>query len=83
MLIMILLLIVICNIANFLYHCQFNPRSPISPENKTHWRDNPEFEHQTHCVVFVVDANAMHTGIPGPFVNKIRELQDAVKRLRK
>ncbi|XP_060593419.1 interferon-induced protein 44-like isoform X1 [Ruditapes philippinarum] len=60
----------------------FNPRSPITPENKTHWRDNPKFEHQTHCVVFVVDANVMHTGIPPAYVRKIREIQTAVKQLR-
>lgn len=61
---------------------QFNPRSPISPEDKIHWRVNPKFEHQTHCLVFVVDANVMHPGIPRPLVKKIREMQDAVKRLR-
>ncbi|XP_060583735.1 interferon-induced protein 44-like [Ruditapes philippinarum] len=59
----------------------FNPRSPISPEHNK-WRANPEFEHQTHCVVFVVDANVMHIGIPPAYVRKIREIQDAVKRLR-
>ncbi|XP_060583737.1 interferon-induced protein 44-like [Ruditapes philippinarum] len=59
----------------------FNPRNPISPEHN-HWRANPKFEHQTHCVVFVVDANVMHINIPQAYVRKIRELQDAVKRLR-
>ncbi|XP_060575658.1 interferon-induced protein 44-like [Ruditapes philippinarum] len=60
----------------------FNPRSPISPENKDHWRVGPKFENQAHCVVFVVDANAMHSGIPQAFVRKIRQIQEAVKQLR-
>ncbi|XP_060563079.1 interferon-induced protein 44-like [Ruditapes philippinarum] len=61
---------------------QFNPRSPISSENKDHWHVNPTFEDHIHCVVFVVDANVMHIGIPPAYVGKIRQIQDAVKRLR-
>ncbi|XP_060567028.1 interferon-induced protein 44-like [Ruditapes philippinarum] len=60
---------------------RFNPISPISPENKDHWRINPRFEVQTHCVVFVVDANVMHSGNHVAYDRKISEIQDAVKRL--
>lgn len=59
----------------------FNPRSPIAPSDSK-YRANPEFKHQTHCVVFVVDAKAVHNGIPKNYVSKIATLQERIKALR-
>ncbi|XP_060583738.1 interferon-induced protein 44-like [Ruditapes philippinarum] len=60
----------------------FDPRRPISRLNGNYWRECPRFEHQTHCVVFVADANVMHSGVPQAYVRKIKQIQDAVKQLR-
>ncbi|XP_045179629.2 interferon-induced protein 44-like [Mercenaria mercenaria] len=58
---------------------KFNPASPIT-ESSEHYRRNPEFGDQTHCVIFVVNAKTIHSGIPPAYVQKISYLQDKIKR---
>ncbi|XP_053385978.1 interferon-induced protein 44-like [Mercenaria mercenaria] len=58
---------------------KFNPAGPIS-ESSAHFRRNPEFENQTHCVIFVMDAKTIYYGIPPAYVQKISYLQDKIKR---
>lgn len=60
---------------------KFNPRSPIS-EGDENYRKDPKFENQTHCVVFVVDSQVVHAGIPPAYVAKIAQLQEKIKQLR-
>jgi hypothetical protein len=61
---------------------QFNPRTPISKDDRF-YRENPQYKHQAHCVVFVVDGNAIQQHMPRNFSKKIKEMQEEIRRLRK
>ena len=66
----------------YLWSFQFNPISPIT-DSSPDYRSQPSFEHKTHCVIFVVSAKTIHAGIPPAYVQKIKQLQDKVRRERK
>ncbi|XP_045210296.1 interferon-induced protein 44-like [Mercenaria mercenaria] len=59
---------------------RFNPRAKIS-ETDPFFRRNPGIEHQIHCVVFVLDANIVDETILGPYIEKIKSLQDRTHSL--
>lgn len=58
---------------------RFNPVSPID-EKSPQYRKEPSFRDQMHCVIFVVSASTIHAGIPSAYVQKIKQLQDRIRR---
>lgn len=59
---------------------EFNPRTPISKDDRF-YREDPQYKHQAHCVVFVVDGNAIQQHMPRHFLKKIKEMQEEIRRL--
>ncbi|XP_053408909.1 interferon-induced protein 44-like [Mercenaria mercenaria] len=59
---------------------KFNPRARIQ-ENDPCFRRKPKAKDRIHCVVFVLDSTIVNESGLGPFMPKIRVLQDGTKDL--
>jgi len=59
---------------------KFNPVSPITPDDP-YFKPNPKEEDKVHCIVYVVDAEALYGDIPQELKKRIHELQSSLNDL--
>lgn len=57
----------------------FNPTSPITNKS-AEYRDDPTFDHQMHCVVYVMNARTIYDGVPTAYLQQIKQLQAHLQR---